>query len=351
MGASREPFDFLVVIPTFRRPRLLSVAIESALGQVGSTKIVVVVDDCPDGSARSVVRDFADAGVVYLRNPHPTGGWPGEVRNFGFEASRQMGLGARFVHFLDDDDTVPDGCYRRVNQAFAERPDEGVVFGAIESLCELSPDPVQRKAQQASFACDQKWRANAARVARAYEALGSALKAPRLTQWLFAVHATCGPELFLCSGGFIRYELAVRLGGFDPAFRLMEDYEFYTRAIRSSGAHFLDEVTSLYRFGGPDSLWGPQGLDLRAERVRADEIARTLQSRKEAIRAEVGYLAFLVRTVAWRLAIGPLAYRLHLVGALARWVSSRRPHQPAERVAQRAVLGRGGIGEVIGGIS
>jgi glycosyltransferase involved in cell wall biosynthesis len=345
-----EPFDFLVVIPTCRRPRLLGAAIASAVGQVGATKIVIVVDDCPDGSAEPVVRDFRGAGVIYLRNPAPTDGWPGSVRNRGFEASRDLGLSARFVHFLDDDDLVPDDHYRRVKQAFGEHPDVGVVFGAIQSFCEFSDDPVRRRAQEQRFACDRRWRANAARVARIYEALGSALKAPRLTQWLYALQAMCGPELFLCSGGVIRHEHVLRLGGFDPRYRLMEDYEFYTRAMRSFGAHFLGEVSALYRFGGSDSLWAPQGLDATAELARADEISRALRLRKRAIRAEVGNdLAFLVLTMIYRLAIGPLVYGLGAPGALlrsaGRMTSPRRrrlrtrPSQSAKHVGvERIVL-------------
>ncbi|HEY1313086.1 MAG TPA: glycosyltransferase, partial [Steroidobacteraceae bacterium] len=102
--------DFLVIVPTYRRPEFLAAALRSALSQSGVSKQIIVVDDCPDGSAGPIVASL-DPAIIYLKNPHPSSGWPARVRNYGFDTSLQMGIRARFVHFLDDDDTVPDGHY------------------------------------------------------------------------------------------------------------------------------------------------------------------------------------------------------------------------------------------------
>ena len=119
--------DVSVIIPTFRRPNLLAEAIASVLSQGSVAVEVFVVDDSPEGSAQEVVTNFRDARVLYLKNPKPTGGFPSAVRNLGWPLAR-----GAFVHFLDDDDIVPEGHYLAVKDAFSKHRDIGVVFGRIE---------------------------------------------------------------------------------------------------------------------------------------------------------------------------------------------------------------------------
>jgi glycosyltransferase involved in cell wall biosynthesis len=119
--------DFSVVIPTYRRRNELLEAIASVFQQTEVTLEILVVDDCPDGSAREVVESLYDERITYLRNPRPTGGRPSIVRNLGWP--RATGT---FVHFLDDDDIVPEGHYAAVKAAFERHPDVGLVFGRIE---------------------------------------------------------------------------------------------------------------------------------------------------------------------------------------------------------------------------
>ncbi|HEY5072847.1 MAG TPA: glycosyltransferase family 2 protein [Caulobacteraceae bacterium] len=310
----RESCDFLVVIPTCARPLLLAEAIESALGQTGATKKVMVVDDCPDGSAQAVAKRFASAGVAYLRHPRPTGGWPGRVRNFGFAAARATGIEADFIHFLDDDDVAAEGFYAAAKRAFAAHPRLAVVFGVLEPFCDPSPDADVRRLQQIQLSQARRWRTNAARVARLYQRVGGALGQSWVTQGLFALQSMFGPELFLCSGGVIRQRSLTGLGGFDPRYRLMEDHEFYTRAIRSGGVHFLDQVCAFYRLGRADSLWGPIGIDDQSRIEREAEIARTLRARQRDIRRETdNRFIHLALKLAWRGAVQVAAY-----GALAK---------------------------------
>src|SRR5882762_10416476 len=118
--------DFSVVIPTFRRPKQLGEAIASALGQAGASIEIIVVDDSPEASAQDVVERVGDARVRYLRNPVPTGGAPSVVRNLGWPLAQ-----GAFIHFLDDDDIVPEGHYAAVKTICSEHPEVGVVFGRI----------------------------------------------------------------------------------------------------------------------------------------------------------------------------------------------------------------------------
>ena len=121
------PVDFTVVIPTFRRPAELREALASVLRQTGVTLEVLVVDDSPEGSAEEAVLSLGDTRISYQKNPHPTGGFPSVVRNLAWPQAQ-----GDFLHFLDDDDIVPEGHYAAVKRALAENPKVGLVFGRIE---------------------------------------------------------------------------------------------------------------------------------------------------------------------------------------------------------------------------
>ena len=66
--------DITVITATYRRPAQVQDALRSALGQTGVRIEVIVVDDCPDGSARTAVAELGDDRVQYLRMARPTGG-------------------------------------------------------------------------------------------------------------------------------------------------------------------------------------------------------------------------------------------------------------------------------------
>ena len=84
---------FTVVIPTYRRARLLEDALVSVLQQRRPVDQVVVISDGPDADARSVA---ARSGVEFLEVPH---GGVARARNAGIAAST-----GDWVCFLDDDD-------------------------------------------------------------------------------------------------------------------------------------------------------------------------------------------------------------------------------------------------------
>jgi glycosyltransferase involved in cell wall biosynthesis len=217
--------DISVVIPTFRRPRELTEAVTSALAQDGAAVEVIVVDDCPDGSAADAIAAIGDPRVRYLRNDHPTGGKPAVVRNLGWPRTS-----GNLIHFLDDDDLVPEGHYRAVMQAFERFPTVGVVFGRIEPF----GDPAQLPAEHAYFA-------RAARRAAAARRFG-----PR---WAYAARMFFDETLLVCSAAIVRRECVVTVNGFDPGIKYIEDVDFYARVIRRFGAHFMDRVALRYRIG------------------------------------------------------------------------------------------------------
>lgn len=224
MPADPAPVDLSVVVPTFRRPRELGEAVASALAQEGVGVEVIVVDDCPDGSARAVAA-LDDPRVIYIRNPAPTGGKPGVVRNLGWPRAR-----GRVIHFLDDDDLVPPGHYRAALAAFERHPGVGVVFGRVEPF----GDEAQLPQERAYFA------------RAAQRALVSDRFGPR---WAYAARMFFGETLMVCSAGIVRRDCVAAVNGFDADIKFIEDVDFYARVIRRFGAHFMDRVALRYRIG------------------------------------------------------------------------------------------------------
>lgn len=224
--------DLSVVIPTFRRPRPLAEAIESALRQEGVTLEIFVVDDSPEGAAREVVQGIGDPRVSYRCRAVPTGGNPGRVRNDAWPDAR-----GRIVHFLDDDDRVVPGAYREVLAAFDRHPASGVVYGVVEPFGE---DP-------AALAHERRVFGRAARRARLYHRLHAPLLV--VANQLFG-----GSTLHVNSACFIRREHLAALGGYDEQVRVVEDLDLYVRAIRAYGCVFLDRTLVEYRTGTPSLM-------------------------------------------------------------------------------------------------
>jgi glycosyltransferase involved in cell wall biosynthesis len=224
--------DFSVVIPTFRRPEPLAEAIRSVLVQPGVDVEVMVIDDSPEGSGNDVVRSIGDSRVTYRKVPIPSGGNPSLVRNIGWPLAR-----GRYVHFLDDDDRAAPGVYREIAAAFRGHPSSGVVIGQVRPFGS-SPEAVER--ESALFTIS-------ARRARRLHLLG-------WKTWVAAYQLFCSPTLLVCSACIIRREHLAPLGGFDESVRVMEDVEFYVRAIRTFGSTYLDRPLVEYRTGAPSLM-------------------------------------------------------------------------------------------------
>jgi GT2 family glycosyltransferase len=223
--------DISVVIPTFRRNALLLEAINSVLRQADVSVEIIVVDDCPDLSARDAVATVRDDRVHYFPNEKPSGGKPALVRNFG--ANKATG---RHIHFLDDDDRVAENYYRDAVAEFNAHPRCGVVFGQIQPFSEP---------HSTTLGDEQKFFTTAARRTRFLSSFGS--RRVMTAALLFL------PTQLVNSACVIRREHVQTLGGYDAKILLNEDVDFYCRAIRAFGCRFLDQVVVHYRIL-PDSL-------------------------------------------------------------------------------------------------
>ena len=267
------PIDVSVVIPTYRRHSQLVQAIASVQAQAGVTLEIMVVDDCPDSSAKSTIEQLRDPRISYLRNPNPTGGIPSIVRNLAWPSAR-----GRFVHFLDDDDIIPAGHYTAVRAAFAHHPDVGLVFGRVEPFGD---------GPEAQLQHERRFFAQAACSAVVCERFGRKLA--------FAGQMLFDLPLLVCSAGVVRRECIAGVGGFDPMIRLMEDADFYVRVMRRYGAYFLDRPALRYRIGFPSLMHAtdPAPSQLRLQR----EGRRRMQAK---YRSEYGTFEFYALALSTR---------------------------------------------------
>jgi glycosyltransferase involved in cell wall biosynthesis len=262
--------DISVIIPTFRRPEQLSDAIASVLSQSGVSIEVFVIDDSPEGSAQEIVNGIQDARVQYLKNPEPTSGFPSAVRNLGWPLAH-----GAFVHFLDDDDIVPEGHYAVVKAAFLKHRDVGVVFGRIEPF---------GNAPEVQMCHERLFFRNAARRASVCHRFG-----PRLA---FTARMLFDRTLLVCGAAVVRLECVQSLGGFDPQIRLGEDVDFFGRAMRQFGAHFMNRVTLKYRIGSPSLMHAPKLSERERQQLR--EGIRRMHAKYRAERGAVEFYAMKI---------------------------------------------------------
>lgn len=216
--------DISVVIPTYNRAQPLREALESVLAQSHTSLEVIVVDDSPDQTARSVASEYDDRRIRYFPMAVPSGGFPSRVRNFGAERA-----GGRFVHFLDDDDHAPAGLYDDVVRAFQNNGDVGVLFGRVEPF----------GTDAAIVATEKNFFDGAARAARRLQWFGK--------RWPVATRMLFFRTVLVCGAALVRRECVAGIGGFDPDIRYGEDAGFYARAIRKYGGRFVDRPFLHYR--------------------------------------------------------------------------------------------------------
>jgi glycosyltransferase involved in cell wall biosynthesis len=234
--------DISIVMATYRRPTTIVDAIKSILDQGGVHVEVLVVDDCPDGSAEAAVLGIGDPRVRYMRNPHPSNGRPAIPRNVGWPLTT-----GEIIHFADDDDLVPAGLYADVVAEFKRFPNIGVVFGSIEAFGEPSK----------TLADEQAMFARAALRAARLQKLGSARA--------FAANLLFSELLFVGGSSLVRRRCVVALGGMPTSAEIMEDVDFLARAARRFGVRYLNRPSLYYRVW-PSMMHSQKDLHAALER-------------------------------------------------------------------------------------
>jgi glycosyltransferase involved in cell wall biosynthesis len=113
-----------LIIPTYRRPRLLKRAIQSVLTQTYPEYKVCVYDNASGDETASVVKDFERKDIRIEYHCHST--------NIGMRANFQYGLkqvDTPFFSFLCDDDIILPGFFEKALEGFKEYPEAKLSTG------------------------------------------------------------------------------------------------------------------------------------------------------------------------------------------------------------------------------
>lgn len=201
-GAGRDAPFVSVVIPTFRRPELLRVAIDSVLAQTFRDFEVLVVDDDRHGSARATVAAVQDERVTYLAHDGARGG--SGARNVGIFRSR-----GAWIAFLDDDDAwLPEKLAAQRRAVADGGPDLGLVYSGYDVY-----DFERARVVSTRRPSKKGW-------------IGDDLLYRNEIGGLFSV--------------LVRADLARAIGGFDERFPALQDAEFYVRVAQRAEVTFVD---------------------------------------------------------------------------------------------------------------
>ncbi len=117
-----------VIISTHNRADLLPRAVESVLCQTFKDLELLIINDASTDKTESVVKDFQDPRVIYIRHEQCLGG--PVARNTGIEKSR-----GEYIAFLDDDDEwLPEKLSLQVEHMNRAETEVGVIYTGSETL-------------------------------------------------------------------------------------------------------------------------------------------------------------------------------------------------------------------------
>jgi GT2 family glycosyltransferase len=178
-----------VVVATYNRARYLPEAIASVLSQRFADLELVVVDDGSTDATREAVGAFSDPRIGYVYQAHR-----------GVSAARNTGLGiasGEYLAFLDDDDVFLPDKLRVQARALQHDASLGLVAGGHLVIDE----------QRRVLAVDEPWK-----------------RLPRLS-----AEAILLGNRFASNSVLVRRSYLERVGGFDEALSLAEDWDTWMR--------------------------------------------------------------------------------------------------------------------------
>ncbi|SHI29307.1 glycosyltransferase family 2 protein [Wenxinia saemankumensis] len=147
-----DPPDVTIVIPVWRAADSVAAAVASALGQVGVTVEVLVVDDASEDGTADVLRDLARQDARIRMAGLDANGGPAAARNHGLDLAR-----GTWIAMLDADDTMtPPRLHRMIG--LGQRTGADIVLGNVADL-HPGDDPAEARPFLRDLAAPERWTA------------------------------------------------------------------------------------------------------------------------------------------------------------------------------------------------
>jgi glycosyltransferase involved in cell wall biosynthesis len=92
-----DPF-FSIIIPTYNRAGLITLAIQSVLAQTFTSYEIIIIDDGSNDNTEDIINNISSSKIFFYRKEN---GERGAARNYGWEKAK-----GKYVTFLDSDDVL-----------------------------------------------------------------------------------------------------------------------------------------------------------------------------------------------------------------------------------------------------
>src|SRR5215217_4497698 len=224
-GAPRPLWS--VLIPTYNSAQYLRESLMSVLTQDPGPDVMqieVVDDHSTRGDPAAVVEELGRGRVGFYRQKENVG----QIKNYETCLKRSRG---KLIHFLQDDDYVRDGFYRKMQRAFEEKPEIGAAF------CRgIYTDPDGHWLDISPLECNQSG---------------------ILHNWLERIVVE---QQIVNPTVVVRREVYETLGGFDRRAVGGEDWEMWVRIAAHYPVWFEVEPLAAYRVTRPGSVTQSYGM-------------------------------------------------------------------------------------------
>ena len=119
-----------VVIPTYKRKKLLKRAIESILNQSYDNYMICVVEDCsPDDTSQLMKQYQTNDKINYIRLEKNMG--VNVARNKGIDYLTSSKINCDYITFLDDDDYFTPDTFKEANKQISKTYTDWLVFNRV----------------------------------------------------------------------------------------------------------------------------------------------------------------------------------------------------------------------------
>lgn len=212
------------IIPVRGRRELLGEAMESVLGQsLCPAELLVIMDDYDESEALELKARYRSIENCQLHFVRGEGTGPGSARNLGATLARSSWLA-----FLDSDDIWQKERLERLFAYLKKRPQL--------SVCHNEESWLRSKK---GLTVPESLRPSTGRFLRA--SLSNCMISP--------------------SSLLIRRTVFLASGGFDPAYPVCEDFEFFLRLLKTRVAGLVPEKLTIKRSGNWPQLSASHNLD------------------------------------------------------------------------------------------